>query len=123
MSFLTCQQCQHLSVTGHCVALDRVRPMVNALRHCEAFSLFVGSRDQVAETPLNDAELNDAYSRVAKPFFEHLKGCKQCDLEKNLFCDEGKELSLDRDAVLMCFEDAESKNNAFISYLKKVLKK
>ena len=110
-NFVKCQNCKHLTKEGLCSALDRVRPMVNALRHCDAFD----------ERILNSDELKDAYSRVARPFFNHLKGCKKCDFEKSIFCDAGKELSLDRDSVLLCFEDAEAKNKAFIHYLKKSL--
>ena len=117
----TCQNCKHLTATGHCSKLDRVRPMVNALRHCDAFDALTNKRDEVEERILNDDELKDAYSRVAKPFFNHLKGCKRCDFEKSLFCTIGLELSLDRDSVLLCFEDADSKNKAFIHYLKKAL--
>lgn len=116
-----CQNCNHLAATGHCSALDRVRPIVNALRHCDAFDALTSKRDAVKERILNDDELKDAYSRVARPFFNHLKGCKKCDVENSLFCSIGFELSLNRDSVLLCFDDAESKNKAFIHHLKKVL--
>ena len=120
-NFVKCQNCKHLTKEGLCSALDRVRPMVNALRHCDAFDVQVSKRDAIEERILNSDELKDAYSRVARPFFNHLKGCKKCDFEKSIFCDAGKELSLDRDSVLLCFEDAEAKNKAFIHYLKKSL--
>ena len=120
-NFVKCQNCKHLTKEVLCSALDRVRPMVNALRHCAAFSALGYRKPLVDERPLDSDELNDAYSRVARPFFNHLKGCKKCDFEKSIFCDAGKELSLDRDSVLLCFEDAEAKNKAFIHYLKKSL--
>ena len=106
---------------GICTALDRVRPMVNALRQCDAFNLLIDARDEIADKPLNDEGLQDAYSRVARPFFYHLKDCKKCDFENLVFCSEGKTLSLDRDSLLMCFEDAKSKNEVFIHHLKKHL--
>lgn len=124
MTLIACQNCQNLMIVaevGICTALDRVRPMVNALRQCDAFSVLVDARDEIADKPLNEEQLQDAYSRVARPFFYHLKDCKKCDLEKLTFCSVGEKLSLDRDSVLMCFEDAKSKNEAFISHLKKHL--
>jgi hypothetical protein len=106
---------------GICTALDRVRPMVNALRQCDALSVLVDARDEIADKPLNEEQLQDAYSRVARPFFYHLKDCKKCDLDSALFCDVGFELHQNRESILMCFEDAKSKNEAFISHLKKHL--
>ena len=43
------------------------------------------SKPLVDERPLDSEELNDAYSRVAKPFFYHLRDCKVCDLDKESF--------------------------------------
>ena len=120
-NFVKCQNCKHLTKEGLCSALDRVRPMVNALRHCAAFSALGYSKPLVDERPLDSDELNDAYSRVARPFFYHLRDCKVCDLDKESFCAVGKELHLDRESVLMCFENAAEKNKAFIAYLKKSL--
>ena len=122
-NFVKCQNCKHLTKEGLCSALDRVRPMVNALRHCDAFLALGYSKPLIDERPLDIEELNDAYSRVAKPFFYHLRDCKACDLDKESFCAVGKELHLDRESVLMCFENAEEKNKAFIAHLKKILEK
>lgn len=124
MTLITCQNCKNLMIVadiGICTALDRVRPMVNALRQCDAFNLLIDARDEIADKPLNEEQLQDAYSRVARPFFYHLKDCKKCDFENLVFCSEGKTLSLDRDSLLMCFEDAKSKNEAFIHHLNKHL--
>ena len=106
---VTCNQCEHLSLTGTCSRLGkRVNPQ--AMRECGSFQLLKKERPQIEEVkPYTHAELKALLNQVAKPLYFHLIDCEQCSLEDARYCVEGFGLGNTFDCLLLCFDDATNK--------------
>ncbi len=106
---VTCNQCEHLSLTGTCSRLGkRVNPQ--ALRECGSFQLLKKELPQIEEVkPYSQGELNRLLNQVAKPLYHHLIDCQQCSLEDTRYCVEGFGLGNTFDCLLLCFDDAADK--------------
>ncbi|HNH44176.1 MAG TPA: hypothetical protein PK633_08805, partial [Agitococcus sp.] len=106
---VTCNQCEHLSLTGTCSRLGkRVNPQ--AMRECGSFQLLKKERPQIEEVkPYTHAELKALLNQVAKPLYFHLIDCEQCSLEDARYCSDGMTLGSRFDDLLLCFDDAADK--------------
>ena len=106
---VTCNQCEHLSLTGTCSRLGkRVNPQ--AMRECGSFQLLKKERPQIEEVkPYTHAELKALLNQVAKPLYFHLIDCEQCSLEDARYCSDGMTLGSRFDDLLLCFDDATDK--------------
>lgn len=106
---LTCNQCEHLALTGTCSRLGkRVNPQ--AMRECGSFQLLKKERPQIEEVkPYTQDELNKLLNQAAKPLYHHLIDCEQCSLEDARYCVDGFVLGNSFDCLLLCFDDAADK--------------
>ncbi len=106
---VTCNQCEHLALTGSCSRLGkRVNPQ--ALRECGSFQLLKKERPPLEEVkPYTQDELNRLLNQAAKPLYFHLIDCQQCSLEDTKYCVEGFGLGNTFDCLLLCFDDATNK--------------
>ncbi|MCB1656767.1 MAG: hypothetical protein KDI39_00895 [Pseudomonadales bacterium] len=106
---VTCNQCEHLSLTGSCSRLGkRVNPQ--AMRECDSFVLLKRERSPLEEVkPYTQDELNRLLNQAAKPLYHHLIDCQQCSLEDARYCGDGFGLGNTFDCLLLCFDDAADK--------------
>ena len=106
---LTCNQCEHLSLTGSCSRLGK-RVIPEALRECTFFELRQKERLSVVKTtPYSQDELHRLFNQAARPLYHHLIDCEQCSLEDARYCVEGFGLGNTFDCLLLCFDDAADK--------------
>ena len=106
---VTCNQCEHLSLTGSCSRLGK-RVIATALRECGSFQLLISERKPLIEVkPYTQDELNRLLNQAAKPLYHHLIDCEQCSLEDARYCVEGFGLGNTFDCLLLCFDDAANK--------------
>lgn len=106
---VTCNQCEHLSLTGHCSRLGK-RVLPDALRECGSFKLLKSERTSLIEVkPYTQAELERLLNQAAKPLYFHLIDCEQCSLEDARYCGDGFALGNRFDDLLLCFDDAADK--------------
>ena len=107
---ITCNQCEHLSLTGSCSRLGK-RVIATALRECDSFTLLkTKQRPPLEEVkPYTQDKLNRLLNQAAKPLYHHLIDCQQCSLEDTRYCVEGFGLGNTFDCLLLCFDDAADK--------------
>ena len=111
----TCQQCEHLTLTGHCRVKPQYKPLPEAMRDCSSFEAVSGERVAITNAPYSASELNDLLSRYEKKLFDHLLKCKQCDFEAARYCAEVFTTGSSYDALLLVFDDAASKREALLN--------
>ena len=112
---ITCQQCEHLPLTGHCRVKPQYKPLPEAMRDCASFETVKGERVAITNAPYSASELNDLLSRYEKKLFSHLLECKQCDFEAARYCAEVFTTGSSYDALLLVFDDAASKREALLN--------
>jgi hypothetical protein len=112
---ITCQQCQHLTLTGHCKVKLQYKPLPEAMRDCMSFETVQGERTAIENTPYTQSELNDLLSRYEKKLFYHLVDCVACSFMDSRYCVEGFAIGSSYDAMLLVFDDAASKRDALIT--------
>jgi hypothetical protein len=112
---VTCQQCEHLTLTGHCSVKPQYKPLPEAMRDCSSFEAVSGERVAITNAPYSASELNDLLSRYEKKLFDHLLECKQCDFEAARYCAEVFTTGSSYDALLLVFDDAASKREALLN--------
>ena len=112
---ITCQQCEHLPLTGHCRVKPQYKPLPEAMRDCASFETVKGERLAITNAPYSASELNDLLSRYEKKLFDHLLECKQCDFEAPRYCAEVFTTGSSYDALLLVFDDAASKREALLN--------
>ena len=112
---ITCQQCEHLTLTGHCRVKPQYKPQPEAMRDCSSFEAVSGERVVIENAPYSTVELNDLLSRYEKKLFNHLLECKQCDFEAARYCAEVFTTGSSYDALLLVFDDAASKREALLN--------
>ena len=112
---ITCQQCEHLTLTGYCRVKPQYKPQPEAMRDCASFETLQGERVAIANAPYSASELNDLLSRYEKKLFDHLLKCKQCDFEAARYCAEVFTTGSSYDALLLVFDDAASKRDALLN--------
>jgi len=106
---VTCNQCEHLSLTGSCTRLGK-RVLPQALRECTFFELRQKERLSVVKTtPYSQDELHRLFNQAARPLYHHLIDCEQCSLEDARYCEDGFVLGNAFDDLLLCFDDATNK--------------
>ena len=117
---VTCNQCEHLSLTGSCSRLGkRVNPQ--AMRECGSFQLLKKERSPLEEVkPYTQDELNRLLNQAAKPLYHHLIDCQQCSLEEARYCSDGMTLGSRFDDLLLCFDDAADKRYKLMNQVIKV---
>ena len=112
---ITCQQCEHFTLTGHCRVKPQYKPLPEAMRDCASFETVKGERVAITNAPYSASELNDLLSRYEKKLFNHLLECKQCDFEAARYCAEVFTTGSSYDALLLVFDDAASKREALLN--------
>ena len=112
---ITCHQCEHLTLTGHCSVKPQYKPQPEAMRDCSSFEAVSGERVAITNAPYSASELNDLLSRYEKKLFDHLLECKQCDFEAARYCAEVFTTGSSYDAILLVFDDANAKREALLN--------
>ncbi len=112
---ITCQQCEHLSTTGHCRVKPQYKPMPEAMRDCSSFEAVSGERVAITNAPYSASELNDLLSRYEKKLFHHLVDCVACSFMESRYCVDAFAIGSSYDAMLLCFDDAASKKDALLN--------
>jgi len=112
---ITCHQCEHLTLTGHCRVKPQYKPQAEAKRDCVSFEAVSGERVAIANATYSVSELNDLLGLYEKKLFNHLLECKQCDFEAARYCAEVFTTGSSYDAILLVFDDAASKREALLN--------
>ena len=112
---ITCQQCEHLPLTGHCRVKPQYKPQPEAMRDCSSFEAVSGERVAIANTPYSASELNDLLSRYEKKLFHHLVDCVACSFMDSRYCVDAFAIGSSYDAMLLVFDDAASKREALLN--------
>lgn len=112
---ITCHQCEHFTLTGHCRVKPQYKPQPEAMRDCASFEAVSGERVAITNAPYSASELNDLFNRYEKKLFDHLLKCKQCDFEAARYCAEVFTTGSSYDALLLVFDDAASKREALLN--------
>jgi len=109
---ITCQQCEHLTLTGYCRVKPQYKPQPEALRKCDSFELLKSERLSIVKvTPYTATELLSHYE---KPLFNHLLTCPLCHVEAEQYCLYGAELGKAYDALLLNSEHAQERRTALV---------
>ncbi len=112
---ITCHECEHFTLTGHCRVKTQYKPHPEAMRDCASFEAVSGERTPIENTPYSASELNDLLKPYEKKLFDHLLKCKQCDFETARYCAEIFTTGSSYDALLLVFDDAASKREALLN--------
>ena len=114
---MTCNQCEHLALTGTCSRLSK-RVIATALRECGSFQLLKRERSPLEEVkPYTQDELNRLLNQAARPLYFHLIDCEQCSPEDTRYCVEGFGLGNTFECLLLCFDDAADKRYKLMNQL------
>jgi len=112
---ITCHQCEHFTLTGHCRVKPQYKPQPEAMRDCASFEAVSGERTPIENTPYSASELNDLLSRYEKKLFHHLVDCVACSFMESRYCVDAFAIGSSYDAMLLCFDDAASKKDALLN--------
>jgi hypothetical protein len=112
---ITCQQCEHLTSTGHCSVKTQYKPQPEAMRDCASFEKVAGERVAIANAPYSVTELNDLLNRYEKKLFHHLVDCVACSFMDSRYCVDAFAIGSSYDAMLLVFDDAASKREALLN--------
>ena len=110
-----CQQCEHLTFTGHCRMKTGYKPMPEAKRACSQHQPLQETRQPVAMQPYSPDELNALMRRQEDQLLNHLVQCPDCRASDRRWCADGFAVGSAYDALLLCFEDAGDRHHAFVS--------
>jgi hypothetical protein len=106
---IKCQQCENLSSTGQCTRKQGIKPIPDALRTCDKFSLLKGERELIQGQNYTPSEINSLIERYEKPLFYHALDCSICHIEKARYCANGYAIGSVYDALLLVCEDAQAR--------------
>ena len=107
---ITCQQCEHLTLTGYCRVKPQYKPQPEALRKCDSFELLKSERLSIVKvTPYTATELLSHYE---KPLYNHLLTCPYCHVEKAQYCLNGYAMGSVYDALLLNRDDAQARRES-----------
>ena len=112
---ITCQQCEHLTLTGYCRVKPQYKPQPEAMRDCASFEAVTCERLAIANAPYSANELNDLLSRYEKKLFHHLVDCVACSFMDSRYCVDAFAIGSSYDAMLLVFDDAASKRDALLN--------
>ena len=112
---ITCQQCEHFTLTGHCRVKPQYKPQPEAMRDCASFETVSGERVAIANAPYSVSELNDLLNRYEKKLFHHLVDCVACSFMESRYCVDAFAIGSSYDALLLVFDDAASKREALLT--------
>ena len=112
---ITCQQCEHFTLTGHCRVKPQYKPQPEAMRDCSSFEAVSGERVAITNAPYSASELNDLLSRYEKKLFHHLVDCVACSFMESRYCVDAFAIGSSYDAMLLVFDDAASKREALLN--------
>ena len=112
---ITCQQCEHLTLTGYCRVKPQYKPQPEAMRDCSSFEAVSGERVAITNAPYSASELNDLLSRYEKKLFYHLVDCVACSFMESRYCVDAFAIGSSYDAILLVFDDAASKREALLN--------
>ncbi|MBK6758827.1 MAG: hypothetical protein IPG70_15055 [Moraxellaceae bacterium] len=104
-----CQQCEHLTTTGYCRVKPQIKPIPDALRTCDKFSLLKGERGLIQGQNYTASEINSLVERYEKPLFYHALDCSICHIQKARYCANGYAIGSVYDALLLVCEDAQAR--------------
>ena len=116
---ITCQQCEHLTLTGYCRVKPQVKPMPEAMHDCASFEAVSGERVAITQTQTYTA--TELLTRCEEPLFNHLLNCSICHIERGEYCLQGKERGKNYDDVLLPFDDAQAKRESLALRVDKAL--
>ena len=106
---VTCNQCEHLSLTGSCKRLDK-RVIPEAMRECDSFKLLKSERLSIVKVaPYATDELITHYE---KPLFYHLLACPYCHILRGEYCTNGYAIGSLYDALLLNRDDAQARRES-----------
>jgi hypothetical protein len=106
---IKCQQCEHLTTTGYCRVKPQIKPIPDALRTCDKFSLLKGERGLIQGQNYTASEINSLIERYEKPLFYHALDCSICHIEKARYCANGYAIGSVYDALLLVCKDAQAR--------------
>ena len=112
---ITCQQCEHLTLTCHCRVKPQYKPMIEAMRDCASFETLQGERVAIENAPYSASELNALLSRYEKKLFHHLVDCVACSLLDSRYCVDAFAIGSSYDAILLVFDDANAKREVLLT--------
>ena len=112
---ITCQQCEHFTLTGHCRVKPQYKPQPEAMRDCSSFEAVSGERVAITNAPYSASELNDLLNRYEKKLFHHLVDCVACSFMESRYCVDAFAIGSSYDAMLLVFDDAASKREALLN--------
>mgnify|MGYP000302426740 CR=1 FL=1 len=112
---ITCQQCEHLTLTGYCRVKPQVKPMPDAMQDCGEFNQLETERINIVNAPYTQTELKDLLGRDEKPLFQHLVDCRDCCLEDSHYCDDVVAIGSRYEDSLLCFDDADRKRESLLN--------
>ncbi len=112
---ITCHECEHFTLTGHCRVKPQYKPHPEAMRDCASFEAVSGERVAITNAPYSASELNDLLSRYEKKLFHHLVDCVACSFMDSRYCVDAFAIGSSYDAMLLVFDDAASKRDALLN--------
>ncbi|MBK8326998.1 MAG: hypothetical protein IPL02_08305 [Moraxellaceae bacterium] len=86
-----------------------IKPIPDALRTCDKFSLLKGERGLIQGQNYTPSEINSLVERYEKPLFYHALDCSICHIEKARYCANGYAIGSVYDALLLVCEDAQAR--------------
>ena len=112
---ITCQQCEHLTLTGYCRVKPQVKPIPEAMHDCVSFDARKTPRISIVNAPYTQMELKDLLGRDEKPLFQHLVDCRKCCLENSQYCEDVFTIGSNYEDSLLCFDDADRKRESLLN--------
>ena len=112
---ITCQQCEHFTLTGYCRVKPQYKPMPEAMRDCVSFDALKTERISIVNKPYTQSELHDLISLYEKKLFHHLVDCMACSFMESRYCVDAFAIGSSYDAILLVFDDAASKREALLN--------
>ncbi len=112
---ITCQQCEHLTLTGYCRVKPQVKPIPEAMHDCVSFDARKTPRISIVNAPYTQMELKDLLGRDEKPLFQHLVDCRECCLQDSHYCEDVVAIGSNYEDSLLCFDDADRKRESLLN--------
>jgi|JI9StandDraft_1071089.scaffolds.fasta_scaffold149068_1 hypothetical protein len=112
---ITCQQCEHLTLTGYCRVKSLTKPMPDAMRECTKFNQLTNERTKISNVPYTQSELNTLITHCKNSLLSHLAQCPRCKISHPHFCTDASAINSDYEAMLLCFESADMRQDYLIT--------
>ena len=112
---ITCQQCEHLTLTGYCRVKSLTKPMPDAMRECTKFNQLTNERTKISNVPYTQSELDNLITHCKSLLLSHLAQCPSCKISHPHFCTDASAINSDYEAMLLCFENADTRQDYLIT--------